>query len=178
MRQTTDWLAEEERLEQTAKAKLLTAGESSEIKRKFELRAAFEYAAVMMVILFLGLLGWSGKVTVPGSNQADRVEYQNAFYRALDDGQSTGSVSFLKRTEYPLGLMPAITPDKTPLDEVLFPSEVYSPDSWRAEKDIAKVRAEVNLQEIDLSPPQSGRNKKKVWVPVRDLLGEAPREIK
>jgi hypothetical protein len=177
MRQTTDWLAEEERLEQAAKAKVVSGGESFESKRKFELRAAFEYAAVMMVILFLGLLGWSGKVTVPGSNQADRVEYQNAFYRALDDGQSTGSVSFLKRTEYPLGLMPAITPDKTPLDEVLFPSEVYSPDSWLAEKDIVKVSLDASVKTVDLSSPERVLKKTRAWVPVRDLLREAPRVV-
>jgi len=179
MRQTTDWLAEEERLEQSAmaKAKLLAGGESSETKRKFELRAAFEYAAVMMVILFLGLLIWSGKAPALGTYHADRVEYQNAFYRALDEGQTALPISVLRRTEYPLGLMPGSPSDKTALDEALFPSEVYSSRSWLAGKDIAKVKAEVNLQVLDLSPPEPGRKKKKVWAPVRDLLGGVPRGV-
>ncbi len=177
MRQTTDWLAEEERLEQSAKAKVLAGGESSVAKRKFELRAAFEYAAVMMVVLFLGLLGWRGKAPALGTNHADRVEYQKAFYRALDEGQTALPISVLRRTEYPLGLMPGSPPDKSALDDALFPSGVYSPHSWLEGKDIVQVRAEDNLQVIDLSPPEPGRKKQKVWAPVRDLLGEVPRGV-
>jgi|GEM_PF-6111658 len=176
MRQSPDWLVEEERLERLAKDRVLARSETTGPQRKNQLRAAFEYAAVVMVIIFLGLLCWNWNTWTPADDWLDRVEYKNAFYRALDEGPRPTTSYILRRTEYPFGLMPEVMSPKTPLDRLLLPDGASSLQTWLEGKDAGRPHPGSRLKLITLAPPEPGK-KKKAWTPVRDLMRETPRGI-
>ena len=177
MRQSPDWLAEEERLERLAKARVMAGNETTGLQRKNQLRAALEYAAVVMVIIFLGLLCWNWNTWTPADDRSDRIEYKNAFYRALDEGPRPTNSYVLRRTGFPFGLMPEVMPPKTPLDRLLLPESQSSLQTWLEGNDTGQLRLDNSLKGISLSPSETGRKQKKTWKPVRDLMGEVPRGI-
>lgn len=177
MRQPPDWLAEEERLELLAKARVLAGGGSAGLQRKNQRRAAGEYAAVVMVIIFLGLMCWNWNSWTPAEDRSEQTEYKNAFYRALDGGPRPTTTYVLSRTEYPPGLMPEIMSPTTPLDRLLLPADGSSLQIWLEGNDAGRPHPDNSLKLISLVPPEPGRKRKKAWIPVRDLMRETPRGI-
>lgn len=174
MGQLPDWLEEEERLEQVAGARTRTDSESSDLQRNRRLRAAFDFAAVLMVLIFLGLLCWSWNGPSTDADRSGQVEYQNAFYRALDEGSAFAgrptngySPGFVLGTQLP----------KSSLDPLLLPAEGHSLQTWLADKDLFLLISDHRKEGVSLSPPESGRKMKKAWIKVGDLLAGAPRTI-
>lgn len=86
MRQAPDWLVDERRLERLAKDQEKTPDRTKVLQPDIRLGDAFDCAAVLMVVIFLGLLCWNWTTWTPANENPGLAEYRKAFFRALDAG--------------------------------------------------------------------------------------------